>query len=279
MKKIISLIFFFVVLMTSSNVLAAREVKVDFNSIEIEFDQPAIISEDRTLVPLRKIFETLGAVVEWDEEERKVTADKNGRIVSITIGSDELYVNGKAIKLDVPAKIINNRTLVPVRAISEAYDCEVRWNDKDSIVEIYDLNFINSPKKKYDNGKGLAFEYFSECLLTEEGENAVSLKSGNGNMTISIEKSHEVVINDSYLNILETGLKNGFSTIKIDYIKKVSNKNIAMIKCRNRGNVIYYMYGYKNGKSYNIAITLPEGTNAEKTSKFMYVMKGFMKNW
>lgn len=279
MKKIISLIFFFVVLMTSSNVLAAREVKVDFNSIEIEFDQPAIISEDRTLVPLRKIFETLGAVVEWDEEERKVTADKYGRIVSITIGSDELYVNGKAIKLDVPAKIINNRTLVPVRAISEAYDCEVRWNDKDSIVEIYDLNFINSPKKKYDNGKGLAFEYFSECLLTEEGENAVSLKSGNGNMTISIEKSHEVVINDSYLNILETGLKNGFSTIKIDYIKKVSNKNIAMIKCRNRGNVIYYMYGYKNGQSYNIAITLPEGTNAEKTGKFMYVMKGFMKNW
>ena len=235
MKKIISLIFFFVVLMTSSNVLAAREVKVDFNSIEIEFDQPAIISENRTLVPLRKIFETLGAVVEWDEEERTVTANRNGRIVSITIGSDELYVNGKAIKLDVPAKIINDRTLVPVRAISEAYDCEVRWNDKDSIVEIYDLNFINSPKKKYDNGKGLAFEYFSECSLTEEGENAVSLKSGNGNMTISIEKSHEVVINDSYLNILETGLKNGFSTIRKDAIGNPANSELQKIDVQIKG--------------------------------------------
>ena len=162
MKKIVFLSLVFGILLVCGNVFAARDVGVEFNCVEIEFDQPAIISENRTLVPLRKIFETLGAEVGWDEVNRKVTANKNGKIVSITIGSKELYVDGEVVELDVAAKIINDRTLVPVRAISEAYDCEVIWNDKESLVEIYDLDFINIPKKRYDNSKGLVFEYFSE---------------------------------------------------------------------------------------------------------------------
>lgn len=268
-----------VILLTSSNVFAERVVDVDFNCIEIEFDQPAIISENRTLVPLRKIFETLGAEVEWDDVTRKVTANKNGRIVSIIIGSNELYVNGNVVMLDVAAKIINNRTLVPVRAISEAYECEVRWNDKDNLVEIFDLNFINSPKKKYDNGKELVFEYFSECTLTEEGDDAIKLQSEDCSMTISVENSDDVIIDDEWLNDIELGLKNGFSSLTTDYVRKMYNKNIAMIKCHNKGKVIYYMYGYKTGKAYNLTITVPEGLDGAKTGKFMYVMKDFLKNW
>lgn len=266
-----------VLLMMNGNVFAAREVGVEFNCVEIEFDQPAIISENRTLVPLRKIFETLGAEVQWDDVTRKVTANKNGRIVSIVIGSNELYVNGTVVILDVPAKIINNRTLVPARAISEAYECKVQWNDKENLVEIFELDFIDSPKKTYDNGNGLIFDYFSECELKEENENAVRLILDDCSMTVSAEDSYEVIVDDEYLKDLENGLENGFSTLKTEYVKKMHDKNIAMIKCQNRGNIIYYMFGYKNGKAYNIAITLPEGT--EKAGKIIYAMKSFIGKW
>lgn len=273
MKKILGIIFGLSFFAVGNAAFAANEVLVEFNCVEVEFDQPAIISENRTLVPLRKIFELLGAEVEWNDETRTAIAEKNGRKVSITIGSNELYVNDEIVELDVPAKIINNRTLVPIRAISEAYECSVEWDGEKRLVEIFDIEFLNAAKKSYEGGNGLSFEYFADCELSETGENAISLKSGNSSMTLTSENADDIVIDDEYLENLKKGLETGFSTMVIDYVKKIPDKNTALIKCYNKGNTIYYMFKNEKGRAYNAAVTIPDGSERYDSQRLIYVMK------
>ena len=101
---------------------------VTYNGKKIAFDQIPVIEEGRTLVPLRAIFETFGAQVSWDAATSTVTAKKGDTEVKLTIDNKTAYKNGKAIELEVPAKIINGRTLVPVRFVSDCFDVKVEWD-------------------------------------------------------------------------------------------------------------------------------------------------------
>ncbi|MGN0163294.1 MAG: stalk domain-containing protein [Candidatus Ornithomonoglobus sp.] len=103
-------------------------ISVRLNGKLIEFDQPPVIRNERTLVPLRAIFEALGAEVYWDEATQRVTSVAGKTTVALKIGSNMLYVNTREITMDVPAQLINGRTLVPVRAVSEAFGCSVDWD-------------------------------------------------------------------------------------------------------------------------------------------------------
>lgn len=93
-----------------------------------KFDQPPIIENGRTLVPLRTIFESLGADVTWEDATQTVGATKGDTKISLQIGSAEMKVNDEIKILDVPAKIMNSRTLVPVRAVAEAFGSVVIWD-------------------------------------------------------------------------------------------------------------------------------------------------------
>ena len=103
----------------------AIDLYVDRNKLEP--DSPPVIVNDRTLVPLRTIFEALGAEVSWEGETRTATAVKDWIHVIITIDSPTAYVNGEANELDVPAQIIEGRTMVPIRFVSEALNAKVTW--------------------------------------------------------------------------------------------------------------------------------------------------------
>ena len=85
---------------------------------------------------MRAVFEALDEEISCDDESRTVTAKKNGTVISLKIGSNVLYKNGDAKELDVAAKIENNRTLVPLRAVSESLDCVVEWDDVNRVVSI-----------------------------------------------------------------------------------------------------------------------------------------------
>jgi hypothetical protein len=94
------------------------------------------IVEDRFVVPLRAIFEALGAEVEWNNETRTVTATKGEIGVELTIDSKRVYINGKTIELDVPATIIDGRTYVPARFVSESLGASVIWNPENKVAVI-----------------------------------------------------------------------------------------------------------------------------------------------
>jgi len=128
-------------------------------------DQPPVIIEGRTLVPLRVVMEALGFDVYWDGETRVVTLHGTNVILMLpmqeiqqekgfpvcpetfmhspgnlyvanTLGNDDAVVTGRIIPLDVPPRIINNRTMVPVRAISEATGMIVEWDGVNRVVDI-----------------------------------------------------------------------------------------------------------------------------------------------
>ena len=90
----------------------------------------------RVYVPLRVVSEGLGHSVSWDNATRTVIASRNGVDIRLTIGQNILYKNGQAIALDVPAKIMNDRTMVPVRAIAEAFSADVDWVQAAQLVTI-----------------------------------------------------------------------------------------------------------------------------------------------
>lgn len=118
--------------------IAYAGVKVRVNGDLVEFDeQAALIENERTLVPVRAVTQTLGAAVAWDGESREVSLKKDDMEISLTIDSDTAFVNGEAEALDEPARIKNGRTLVPLRFIAEAFGVRTLWDGETRTVELY----------------------------------------------------------------------------------------------------------------------------------------------
>ena len=106
-----------------------RPITVYLDGFDLFFDVEPIIVNGRTMVPMRKIFEILGAEVSWDESERKVTAVRGDIMVELRIGNNNAIINGETVTLDVAAIIKDDRTLVPLRVVAEALECEVDWDN------------------------------------------------------------------------------------------------------------------------------------------------------
>ena len=138
MKRFIGVLITFCIAVSLTGVMAENDISVTVNGELLDFDQPPIIENGRTLVPMRAIFEALGCKVEyWDGEEKTVFAEKGFDTVSLVIGDNTMLLNGETeIPLDVPARIENSRTLIPLRAVSEALGANVDWNDSDRAVII-----------------------------------------------------------------------------------------------------------------------------------------------
>ena len=118
------------------------DIKVLLNGSEIEFDQPPIIRDDRTLVPMRAIFEAMGCEVEWDDGTINVRKG-NKDIMTLWIDRAEMWLPDGNIILDVPPQIVNDRTLVPVRAISESMGADVEWDGNSRTVKILRNNIYS----------------------------------------------------------------------------------------------------------------------------------------
>ncbi|WP_295619314.1 copper amine oxidase N-terminal domain-containing protein [uncultured Intestinimonas sp.] len=123
---------------------APTEISVVLDGQRLTFDQPPIAVDGRTLVPVRAIFEALGAEVEWDPSDQSIFAYRasDGAAVLLYLGNTTMGckpsadAEAVAIQLDVPPMAVNNRTLVPVRAISESFGCTVSWDQANQRVVI-----------------------------------------------------------------------------------------------------------------------------------------------
>lgn len=143
----------------------------------VKFDVQPTIIEGRTLVPVRAIFEALGAEVDWQGDTRTAVSSKGDTKVSIQIDNKVMKVNDADVALDVPAQLVDDRTLVPVRAISEAYDCYVDWNgDKRTVVVISDLAKTEIMKV---NDISVSAGYFNYCMYLAQSTLAENLGTTN----------------------------------------------------------------------------------------------------
>lgn len=105
----------------------AQGIRVVINGREISFDQPPVMINGNVMVPMRGVFEELGADVKWKASTQTITARKDATEIIIQIGSTYASVNGQARQLSAPATMVSGRTLVPLRFISEALGADVQW--------------------------------------------------------------------------------------------------------------------------------------------------------
>lgn len=147
-----------------ANPAQAADVKVLFDGKALNMDVKPVIENNRTLVPLRAIFERLGAKVDWDDKTETVMAVKGSTTIKLVINNTNALRNGITVKLDVPARIIQGRTLVPLRFVNEAMGADVKWNGTTRNVTI-----INPAKPKY--ATGFDVKYLADgCKLVTDGE-------------------------------------------------------------------------------------------------------------
>ena len=106
------------------------------NGEELSFDVYPRIYNGRVLVPLRAIFEAMGAKVNWDNNAKTVTATKVSTVVELTIGDTSPTINGVVHPIDQPGIIVNGRALAPLRFVGEAFGGDVRWDEATKTVYI-----------------------------------------------------------------------------------------------------------------------------------------------
>lgn len=120
-----------------------NNISVVINGKNISLSQKPIIVNGTTLVPIR-IFENIGAVVDWDKNSQTATIKKDKRVIKAQIGKSSLNVNGTDIYAgSVPAQNINGSTMVPLRAITESVGGEVNWIEETKTADIYYSDIID----------------------------------------------------------------------------------------------------------------------------------------
>ena len=114
----------------------APSVRVVVDGQPAAFDVPPVMVSGRVLVPLRGVFERLGAVVTWDPATQTVLAARGETTMSLRVGNPVASVNGQPTTMDVPAILVGGRTMVPLRFVSQALGASVGWDPSTTTVQI-----------------------------------------------------------------------------------------------------------------------------------------------
>ncbi len=175
-KLLLFCVFIFGLSMTS---YAQAPISVYLNGEVMKFDQNPIMDNGHTLVPLRSIFEALGADVKWDSALQQVTGKRDDTEIKLIVGQATATVDGETVKLDASAKLINGSTFVPLRFIAESLCAIVSYDEKKNEIDI-------------NSADGLKNSMYIETLDS-------SVLSGNQNKDS---------LTESYLNSLEFVLFN-----------------------------------------------------------------------
>lgn len=167
------------------NTIAARAINVTLNDKKLSFDVSPVLEDGRLLVPLRAIFEALGATINWDSATSTVKATKDGDTVKITVDKKTAYRNNTSVELGVSAKVVKGRMLVPIRFVFEALGAEVEWDAKSQMVTINQKDELElQAREKVKQYLSLLDRAVSESVNDEEWNGILSqtaIKSGYGN--------------------------------------------------------------------------------------------------
>ena len=157
-RKLFSSILTFIMLILLSGTAIATsnsDIGVYLDGHALSFDVPPQIIDGRTMVPLRVIFESMGAKVDWDGNTQTITAVKDSILIKMTIGQYDIQLNGNSKKMDVLPIIVDGRTLVPVRFVAQSFGASVDWDSVNRDVII-------------STNSGGAFNYSSVPVYTGE---------------------------------------------------------------------------------------------------------------
>ena len=124
-------------LITSVTVYAQQPIRVLLDDRQLNFDVPPTTIDGRTMVPMRVIFEELGAEIEWNASSQSITATRDDINIVLMLNATRMYINSIPFRIDAPATEINGRTFVPLRVIADAFGADVEWDGIARTASIY----------------------------------------------------------------------------------------------------------------------------------------------
>ena len=133
-----------------TNAFAYEGVNLNINGKDITSEVAPRLINERTMVPVRAILEEIGASVNWNEEQRTVTAEKGNIKFSMALDEDFYTVNGKVVSMDSKAVVVKNRILVPARYVAQAFGLKVEWNSDEKTEYVENTEVTQTQKKVCD---------------------------------------------------------------------------------------------------------------------------------
>jgi len=230
------------------------DVPIDTYDYVQNLDMPAFTFQGRTLLPMRRMFETFGLDVEWNNDERSVTSvTKEGKEIWLQIDNNVVRVNGEAVELDVPAKLVNTRTYVPVRFITETLGYDIEWvNDtREVVITTNDISLPANYKDQYES----VYNSVTQSFFIESKEDI--------DKSIFIQEKGTVlqeVVNDiaDVLNVKSED----FKTLEIDKSVYIEYKNQNL-------DQVYEVAVIKGKKAYKVKFVK---FTAEEMTKYVKEM-------
>lgn len=263
MKKLLCLMLIVTLLCPIFSIQAAMPITVTVNGEKLNFDVPPMMIQDRTMVPLRAIFESLGAKVDYNDTTKKITATLGQREITLRVDTPAMYVNGSEYMLDVPATVVNGRTLVPVRAVAEAFKCQVDWNESTSTVSItYEKSIYDfgAPVIDFSNDDGIKSRLHYETRTSFEQKVLPSMLFDNATTFKTLLKKDEasildVIDNELWMLCVDTAVATYLTELDPKFAKKENKEAIAEI------DAVADKYELWPNQNYNIDLFKPDKTN------------------
>lgn len=136
MKKIIMILL--AAFMFSANVYADESIKLVKGAEEIVSDVSAYKDGETVMIPLRAVFESMGMNVSWDPERKTIIMidPKSSEFTALQIGSEKAFLGEETIAVNPAAKILQNRTFVPLGFIIDNFSDNAQWDAASSILKI-----------------------------------------------------------------------------------------------------------------------------------------------
>jgi len=168
-----------------------QPANINIDGRQITLDQPAVMVGDHVMVPLRGVFENLGASVDYHPDERSIVAHRNGTRVTLYLGSTTAMVNGQSETLDAPPLAVNSRILVPLRFVSEALGAEVHWMANTQTVNIESrTGGVDVPYAPYEANGYPPITHETGNLISSVSVNAHAVRVGDSVMVTIFGHRH-----------------------------------------------------------------------------------------
>lgn len=255
----------------------AEEVFVAINGNKLtNLQMPPIILNNYTLVPARDVFEAVGANVEWKKDVEQVFVTYGSKLVVIPINSNKSYVNGMASTMQTSAKIINNKTMIPLRFVSTAVGFDIEWDNQTRVA-----NIITNEDTDSSDDQNIVTEDVTETTTEATTITTTETTTETTTTATTTETTTEAITEAVNIKSISISTSNAKDSITIEgdgpveatgnmtsdnkaYNLIISNATLTT-SSGSLGNATYIKNGfyYQKGNDVNINLTIREKIDFE----------------
>jgi hypothetical protein len=248
MKKFILIIFASIYIISMTTSFAADvETSVTLNGHYIQGERHHLLIDGKVYIVARTLTDALGYDIEWDEESAQVKIVSPEKVVLLTIDQTTAFVNEALYPMEVAPFILNGRTYIPLRMVSEVLGCQVTWD--------HDTYTVHLIKEDYQVDESQIYHrpYTDEDLLwlariveVESDYNSIPMKIGIANVVLNRVKDprfpntvYNVIFDDDYAVQFPPAHKSSFSNVTPDHLSILGSKK-ALEGINNVGESLYF---------------------------------------